>query len=132
MDIFLPFHGGRPLETAELRELLRRVAGPTAELDSDHTAALSGRQVLLRLQNNIKSRALQAGDPATAVAVVERMLLLAPTAVALNYELGMLQIEAGNLKAAIASFDNFLAVSDDPEARAAAQQMMQGLRRRLH
>ena len=127
-----PFHGGRPLETAELRDLLRGVAGPSAELDPAHTAALSDRQVLLRLQNNIKSRALQAGDPATAVAVVERMLLLAPAAVALRYELGMLQNEAGNLKAAIASLDTFLALSDDPEARAAAEAMVQGLRRRLH
>ena len=127
-----PFHGGRPLESAEMVELLRRFAGPSAELDPAHSAEVSGRQVLLRLQNNIKSRALQAGDPAAAVAVVERMLLLAPTAVALNFELGMLQIEAGNLKAAIASLEAFRAASDDPEAREAAQELVQGLRRRLN
>lgn len=127
-----PFHGGRALATAQLRELLRRFAGPSAELGPAHYAAVGARQVLLRLQNNIKTRALQAGDAARAIAVVQRMLLVAPAAAGLHHELGLLQIEAGNLRAAIASLEAYLAGSEDPKARHAAAAMLQGLRRRLN
>ncbi len=127
-----PFHGGRLLEIAEMRELLRRFAGPSTELAPAHYAEVGARQVLLRLQNNIKSRALQAGDAARAIAVVERMLLLAPAAAELHHELGMLQIEADNLRAAITSLEAFLAASDDPGARHAAKAVVQRLRQRLN
>src|SRR5579864_8089930 len=56
-----PFHGGRVCDAATLRELLKAMAGQEVELAPEHYAPVADRDVLLRLQNNLKSRLLQAG-----------------------------------------------------------------------
>jgi regulator of sirC expression with transglutaminase-like and TPR domain len=55
-----PFHGGRVCDAADLRDLLKATAGQEIELSPEHYAPVSDRDVLLRLQNNLKSRLLQA------------------------------------------------------------------------
>src|SRR5271170_7282394 len=72
-----PFHGGRVCDAATLRELLKAMAGQEVELMPEHYAPVADRDVLLRLQNNLKSRLLQAGRHDHALRVVETMLLLA-------------------------------------------------------
>ena len=57
-----PFHGGRICDAASLRELLKAMAGQDVELTPRITRRCPDRDVLLRLQNNIKSRLL-AGRP---------------------------------------------------------------------
>src|SRR6516165_7580836 len=49
-----PFHGGKICGAAELRELLKAAAGPESELSPEHYMAVPDRDVLLRLQNNLK------------------------------------------------------------------------------
>src|SRR6201997_2437314 len=73
-----PFHGGRVCGAAELRELLKATAGQDSELLPEHYAPASDRDVLLRLQNNLKARLIQAQRHDQAVTVVETMLMLAP------------------------------------------------------
>src|ERR1700730_12793086 len=68
-----PFHGGRLLDAAALRELLKAIAGQEIELSPDHYAPVADREVLLRLQNNLKSRLIQAGRHEQAVRVIETM-----------------------------------------------------------
>src|SRR5258708_18362213 len=53
--ILHPFHGGRRLAPMGLRQLLKAIAGQEVELTSDHYAPGADREVLLRLQNNLKS-----------------------------------------------------------------------------
>ena len=73
-----PFNEGRVCAAAELRDLLKSTAGSEAELDPSHYATVSDREILLRLQNNIKLRRLQAGDMEGALACTEDMLRIAP------------------------------------------------------
>src|ERR1700730_16183354 len=54
-----PFHGGRVLDAVALRELLKAIAGQEVELAPEHYAPVADRDVLLRLQNNLKSRLIQ-------------------------------------------------------------------------
>src|ERR1700724_2102764 len=56
-----PFPGGQICEAAMLRELLKAMAGQEIELMAEHYAPVSDRDVLVRLQKNLKSRLLQAG-----------------------------------------------------------------------
>ena len=58
-----PFHSGQICGAAELRELLKAVVGADSELSPDYYAPVSDRDVLLRLQNNLKSRLIQAAAP---------------------------------------------------------------------
>ena len=51
-----PFHQFRLLQTPDLRQLLKSVARPDAELSVTLYQEASNREILLRLQNNIKFR----------------------------------------------------------------------------
>jgi regulator of sirC expression with transglutaminase-like and TPR domain len=112
-----PFNGGRVLGAAELRTLLKSFAGENAELASEHYSALSNRATLLRLQNNIKIRLLNADEPARALPVIERMLLIAPTDAALWREAGLVQRRLENLRAAIRCLEKAHGLAEAPAAR---------------
>jgi regulator of sirC expression with transglutaminase-like and TPR domain len=127
-----PFHGGRACGAAELRDLLRAITGQDRDLAPEHYASVADRDVLLRLENNIKARLLQAQRPERALAVVERMLLLAPELAELWHEAGMLQAGLGNLRAAVHSLDEFIARADDDAARHQAAALLQRLRAQLN
>ena len=67
-----------------------------------------------------------------ALAVVEGMLLFAPGEAELWREAGALHGEIGNLRAAVAALERFMALTRDPATRHQTAQEIQALRRRLH
>lgn len=127
-----PFRGRRLGDAGALRGLLKTVLGADAELSPAHCAALADRGVLLRLQNNIKTRLVAQGRDEKALAVVERMLLFAPNQAELWHDAGALHAERGNLRAAVAALDRFIALTGDDVARHQAALAIQALRRRLN
>jgi regulator of sirC expression with transglutaminase-like and TPR domain len=127
-----PFHDGRVCGAAELRGLLRAVAGADSELLPAHYAAVSDRDVLLRLQNNLKSRLLLEQRHERAVRVVETMLMLAPDAAELWHEAGMLHRRLGNMRAAAAALEHFVVRAPDGAARHQAAALLQQLRLQLN
>src|SRR3954468_13609220 len=94
-----PFHNGRICDAAGLRELLKVMAGQEVELTPTHYAPVSDRDVLLRLQNNIKSRLLQSGRAEPALRILQTMLLLAPDLAGLWHEAGLLNARLGQPRA---------------------------------
>mgnify|MGYP006273482271 FL=1 len=112
-----PFNGGRAVGGAELRGLLRSFAGNHAELAPEHIAALSNRAILLRLQNNIKIRLLNAEEPGKALPVIERMLLIAPEDAALWREAGLVHRKLENLRSAIRCLESAHGLAEAPAAR---------------
>src|SRR5438874_9225990 len=103
-----PFHRGRICGAADLRELLKAMAGQEIELAPEHYAPVSDRDVLLRLQNNLKSRLLQAGPHERALRTIETMLLLAPDLAELWQEAGLLHAQHGNMRAGGGAPEQFL------------------------
>ena len=103
-----PFHSGQTLEAGHLRDLLKQFLGADAELTPRHHAPVNDRDILLRLQNNIKSRALSAGETARAGEILERMALIAPNVASVWQELGVLSVHLGNLRRAICALETFL------------------------
>ena len=86
-----PFAGLRRTGADQLKSLLQRLQGREVQLRAEFIRSVSDREVLLRLQNNIKSQALATGDAQRAVDVVESMVLIAPTNVTLGDELAALR-----------------------------------------
>ena len=127
-----PFHQGQALEAGHLRGLLKQFQGADAELDPVHYAPVSNRAILLRLQNNIKSRALQAGDGARAVAILERMLLIAPDAGGLWYELGVVRAKLGTIKGAVEALERSLACPLPEAERSRVEASLAALTTSLH
>ena len=127
-----PFHRGQVLEAGHLRGLLKQFHGADAELEPGHYAPVGNRAILLRLQNNIKSRALQASDGARAAAVLERMLLIAPEAGGLWHELGMVRARLGTIKGAVEALERSLACPLPEAARTRVEAALASLRTSLH
>jgi len=127
-----PFHGGQVCGAAELRELLKAATGRDSELLPEHYMAASDRDVLLRLQNNLKARLLQAQHHERAATVIETMLMLAPDLAELWREVGMLHRHLGNMRAAGAALEQYVVRAPDGAARHQAAAILQQLRAQLN
>ena len=130
-----PFHGGCVRDAADLRNLLRQVLGPTAELRPTHFDPVSDREVLLRLENNVRLRLVKREEWAGAAHSLERMLAIAPDRPELLFEAGQLNTRLDKRRAAIAAFQRFLEIDGgrgDPELRRRASALLQELRRGLN
>jgi regulator of sirC expression with transglutaminase-like and TPR domain len=127
-----PFHGGQICGAAELRELLKAATGQDSELSPEHYMAVSDRDVLLRLQNNLKARLLQAQHHDRALAVIETMLMLAPDLAELWREAGMLHRHLGNMRAAGAALEQYIVRAPEGLARHQAAAILQQLRAQLN
>ena len=126
-----PFDGGQIRAAAELRELLKAIAGNAVELAPAHYAEVSDRDVLLRLQNNLKLRLLESRQTEKALAVISGMTWFAPDQPALWREAGLVNAELGNLRAAIDALERFLALAADEAARHQTALLLQKLKARL-
>lgn len=126
-----PAAHGRLLQAADLRAALKAVEGAAAELRPQHFASLDNRDILLRLQTDVKMKALLAGHVAEAVAVVEGVLAFAPDEAALWREAGMMHLRLDNVAAAIAALEQFAVRTANGTARRRTQQLLQDLRSRM-
>jgi regulator of sirC expression with transglutaminase-like and TPR domain len=126
------FHGGTPLSSKDLRALLKKVEGDTAELRPGLLRPMSSRRVLLRLQNNILTRRLMANDPEGALTCAEDMLRIAPDHASLWQQVALLNQKLDRIAAALRCFDRFLALVPDGEAAREARAVADALRGRLN
>jgi regulator of sirC expression with transglutaminase-like and TPR domain len=130
-----PFNDGLVRDAADLRALLRQVLGPEAELQPTHFDSVSDREVLLRLENNVRLRLVKREEWEAAAGSIERMLAIAPDRAELLFEMGQLNARLDKKRAAIGAFERFLAVDGgkgDPAIRQRAQGLLQELRRGLN
>ena len=131
--------GGRVLhelteqaKSLELREMLKATAGQEIELTPEHYEPVSDRDVLLRLQNNLKSRLLQAGRQEQAARVVDTMLMLAPELAELWHESGILHARLGNMRASVNALEEFVRRAPEGMERHQAAAFLQQLKSKLN
>jgi regulator of sirC expression with transglutaminase-like and TPR domain len=127
-----PFAGGEPCDTAELRRKLKAAAGDKAELQPEHYAPVGNRDILLRLENNLKIRLIQEGELERAAAVLEWMTLIAPRHAPLYREAGLIQARLGKLGAARQALERFLEISDNDSQRHQVARLIQDLGQQLN
>lgn len=126
------FNGGTPLSVRDLRSLLRRVEGEKAELRPGLLRPMSARRVLLRLQNNIMTRRLQADDRDGALACAEDMLRFAPDHAELWRQAGAMNQRLDRVGAALRCYDRFLALVPDGDVASEVRALAGSLRSRLN
>ena len=105
-----PFNDGRELDAGGLRALVKEMSGPSGELDPSFYEPVSDRDILIRLQNNIRLRAFKAGDIPRAIEVLYRLVALDPAHPEFWYELGMLEIHREHLVPGRKALEKCLAV----------------------
>lgn len=126
------FAGGKVLEAQDLRALIKRVEGEKAELRPGVLRPMTRREVLLRLQNNIKLRRLRSGEIKAALDTTEDMLRLAPDHAALWREAGLMNQRLERIGAALGCLDRFLELVPEGEAAARVRGLAGELRQRLN
>lgn len=135
MAILDPFNKGAEMTAADLRRLLQQAMGPGSRLDPDYYAAAGPRQVLLRLQNNLLTRALQAGEEARGAELLARMSWIAPDEPGLRFDLGRLHTRLTRYREAMQDFTDALTLARAQENWALATeaaQVLERLRKKLN
>lgn len=126
-----PFNGGAAID----RERLGSPPAMSAASPDDPRVAepVSDVDVLLRLENNLKLRALSGGDRNRALEIAKRMVLFAPKKPELWIDLARLNEAAGALGAATRAYQSCLALVQPGAAlHNEAALGLQALKRRLH
>lgn len=126
-----PFNGGAAFEHESLRPPpsvrgLPEDGPPTLQ-------TLGDVDVLLRLENNLKIRALQAGDSARGLEIAKRMVLVAPRRPDLWMDLALLNEAEGSLGATRHAYEACLSLAGAGEPlHNEAALGLEGLKRRLN
>lgn len=127
-----PFHGGKLRDAADLRALLKQVAGDCVELGPTHYSPVGNRAVLLRLHNNIKTRLLRLNRVAEAARAAHAMLWLAPRDGGLWRESGLIEAHLGNLKRGIEALETALGLGLPDRQRHETELAIKRLRGKLN
>lgn len=127
-----PFNAVQVLDQPALRRRLEEMSGTEMELDPSYCRPVGSREILLRLQNNIRIRALRDGNLEQALSVVESMVLLAPGQGGLRLEMAALQARGGKLRSAIRGLEHLLDLPGAADSHAAAAALLQDLKEKLN
>jgi regulator of sirC expression with transglutaminase-like and TPR domain len=127
-----PFNQGQARSVMELRDLLKVAAGADAELTPEYYATVGNRDILLRLQNNLKLRFMKADRVDKAVEILDGMLLFAPEEAMLWREAGLLNAHIGNLNAAVGALETFMTLGVNDLLRHQTALLIQQLKNRLN
>lgn len=103
-----PFDEARTLGHEDLQHILARIHGPHVKLQPEFIQSVSDRDILLRLQNNITSRALRDGNRTRVIEVLESMIMIAPMKVDIMTKLVSLEASEGHYRSALGRLDHFL------------------------
>ena len=102
-----PFHG-TTIDEDDCQQRLDIVYGGQVPLTDEHLRATSTHEILVRLLRNLKAIYTQSQLYARALAVVERILLLAPHALDERRDRGLLLAQLGRFSPAIADLQTYL------------------------
>jgi regulator of sirC expression with transglutaminase-like and TPR domain len=127
-----PYAGGGEVTTPDLRDFIKVFVGNHAELSPALYAEANNREILLRVQNNIKVRQLRDKNLDDALETIEAMLLFAPGESKLWREAGLLYARIDNVKQAVAALEEYMRLDSADSARYSITNLLQELRARLN
>jgi regulator of sirC expression with transglutaminase-like and TPR domain len=110
-----PFEGARQVTVAELRGRMGAMFGDGAVLRPEHLAAASKRDMLVRLNANLKTVYTDRGDLTRALAAVERILLLTPDDAAEIRDRGLLYLGLQAYRLAAVDLERYLDARPDAD-----------------
>ena len=130
--LFDPFNQCKLLNAADLRMYLKTLVNPNAELSSDYYQEASKQDILIRLQNNIKLRQIEAEDYEGAIQTVETMRKINPQEYRLLFDAGILYARLDKPLAAMRAFENYIELATDPKDREEARILLNQIRSLLN
>lgn len=126
--IFDPFDGGALVEAPQLRALLKNAKGPNAELSANYFEPATNREILIRLQNNIKLRQIEASDYMGALETIKAMRLIAPQEFRLLLDAGVLYSKTGQMEQAEEALIRYIDEVKNPQFKQDAMLLLEQVR----
>jgi regulator of sirC expression with transglutaminase-like and TPR domain len=120
----------KTLTAEDCQERLDEIYGGQVKLDSSHLRAVTTREILVRLLMNLKSIYINAQLYRQALAVVERILLLTPSATDEHRARGALLAQLDRLPEAIAETQTYLNLSSHSQDQEQVREQLQTLQRK--
>lgn len=105
-----PFYGSL-LDEADCKRLLERVSGGKIAFKKELLAPLPRRGMLVRMLANLKGVWIKKGELSRAISAIDRILLLAPDAIAERRDRGLLWLKLECFGPALADLEAYLAKS---------------------
>ncbi len=129
--IFDPFHDCKIMEAPDLRNFVKQVRGAGAELSADYFKEAKNRDILMRLQNNIKYRQIDGEDYTGALRTVESMRLIDANEYRLLLDAGVLYARTGQSGPAIDALEEYIKKAPKDRDRHDAAMLLQDLKNSL-
>lgn len=124
-----PFADGKVMEAADLRQLVKKLIGADAELSHNYYMPVNARQLLLRLQNNLKTRLIEHEEYHRALQVVETMQALAPAEPRTLFDKAVLYAKLGQPAQAATALEEYIDRIPDPREKQQAAILLQQILR---
>jgi regulator of sirC expression with transglutaminase-like and TPR domain len=125
-----PFHG-HIIDEDDCQQRLDVIYNGQIQLSPEHLRPTPAREILVRLLRNLKGVYVQSSLYRAAVAVVERILLLAPQAAEERRDRAVLLSQIERLPEAIADMQSYLDASPPASDEEAAREQLKKIRLRL-
>ncbi|MBU6475650.1 MAG: tetratricopeptide repeat protein, partial [Alphaproteobacteria bacterium] len=126
-----PFDEGRVMDAANLRDLLKSVVGKKAELSHDYYNAVSSREVLVRLENNLKKRLIDGEDYAAAIRAADAIGAFSPDEYRIYLDKGVLHAKLGQGAEAVAALEAYIARTPYAREKQQAHMLLQQIKSSL-
>lgn len=126
-----PFKGGQEMNAAELRSLLKSIVGKTAELSHSYYNAVSNRDILVRLENNLKKRLIEGEDYTQAILVAEAIGAFSPDEYRIYLDKGVLYAKLGQNQQAVEALEAYIARTPHAKEKQHANLLLQQIKSSL-
>lgn len=123
-----PFKEGREMDAAALRQLLKSIAGKSAELSHNFYDAVSNREMLLRLENNLKKRLIDGEDYGQAIIVAEAIEAFSPQEYRTYLDKGVLYAKLGQNQLATTALEAYIEKTPNAKEKQHAQLLLQQIK----
>jgi regulator of sirC expression with transglutaminase-like and TPR domain len=111
LELIDPFNRGARVDAAGCRRLLEAATGAPGPLRPEMLRVVSRRQILVRMLRNLKAIYGQGGDIARAVAVLDRILQIAPGETDELRDRGLLRHQLGDANGALRDLDAYVRIA---------------------
>ncbi len=112
-----PFHGGVLLDRDDCNDMLQEMSKGQLALTDEMLEPVSNRAILVRMLANLKGCYLRRRESRRALAAIDRLLLLQPTAVSHLRDRGLIHLNAHAYREALGDFQLYLEVHPKAEDR---------------
>jgi len=126
-----PFARAKFMEAHDLRDLIKSILGNSMELSQSFYSSVSKRDVLLRMQNNMKARFIEEADYKRAILAIEGVEAFYPEEYRVHLDKGVLYAKLRNCTKSVESLKHYIEKTPNQSEKRQAEVLLQEIKATL-